>query len=351
MLKSSNLCKRTKNFIHLYGLHSLFMDILTVFSACMSVLAAFSRNDIVLFISFLLLFSLLIVVCISFHRYKKDSVKLEQLYIDNYVISSDGNCKIKKSPLISTITYLLITRHEEHKLFNDLSVNSISTHYSFLDTPEHAEPDGNRIPISEQKISYTIDSINRTAKPIFHFNFYQIWSIFAKGSDTTYAVSCEDYNGGDISCQCSYVNVHSMCNQVTVKFRYSGIAPQERLTMHFDRTSRPAVFHSSETFVFDPAQYDDTANFQWHPSVSSDNVSINESDVTIYSINRKTFDKIKLFSCKFKDFNACLKQSIHHGSLKCSPKEIFLLNITQPKETFINAVHCQPTDESYSLSL
>ena len=253
--------------------------------------------------------------------------------------------------LISTITYLILTRHEERKLFNDLSVSSISTDYSFSGDPAHTEFDGNRMPISEQKISYTINSMNRTSHPIFHFDFYQIWSILAKGNNTTYAVSCKDVSGNDIPCQCSYVNIHSMCNRVTVKFECSGISPQQCLSLHFNRTNRPAGFHNSEAFVFDPAQYDDTANFQWHPSVNSDSIVINESDITIYTINRTTFEKTKLFSCKFKDFNAYLQQSDNHGNLKCSPKEIFLINITQSKETFVNTVHCQSTDENHSFSL
>ena len=167
--------------------------------------------------------------------------------------------------------------------------------------------------------------MNRTSHPIFHFDFYQIWSILAKGNNTTYAVSCKDVSGNDIPCQCSYVNIHSMCNRVTVKFECSGISPQQCLSLHFNRTNRPAGFHNSEAFVFDPAQYDDTANFQWHPSVNSDSIVINESDITIYTNN--------------------------HGNLKCSPKEIFLINITQSKETFVNTVHCQSTDENHSFSL
>ena len=308
MSKASLLCKRIKKSLRLYGFHNLIMDVLTVFSACMSIFAAFSRNDIVLGLSCLLLFFLLIIVSISFYLYKKDSVKLDHLYIDNYVISPDGSYKIKKTPLISTITYLILTRHEERKLFNDLSVSSISTDYSFSGDPAHTEFDGNRMPISEQKISYTINSMNRTSHPIFHFDFYQIWSILAKGNK-----------------QC--------------------------LSLHFNRTNRPAGFHNSEAFVFDPAQYDDTANFQWHPSVNSDSIVINESDITIYTINRTTFEKTKLFSCKFKAFNAYLQQSNNHGHLKCSPKEIFLINITQSKETFVNTVHCQSTDENHSFSL
>lgn len=142
-----------------------------------------------------------------------------------------------------------------------------------------------------------------------------------------------------------------MCNRVTVKFECSGISPQQCLSLHFNRTNRPAGFHNSEAFVFDPAQYDDTANFQWHPSVNSDSIVINESDITVYTINRATFEKTKLFSCKFKDFNAYLQQSDNHGNLKCSPKEIFLINITQSKETFVNTVHCQSTDENHSFSL
>lgn len=205
MSKASLLCKRIKKSLRLYGFHNLIMDVLTVFSACMSIFAAFSRNDIVLGLSCLLLFFLLIIVSISFYLYKKDSVKLDHLYIDNYVISPDGSYKIKKTPLISTITYLILTRHEERKLFNDLSVSSISTDYSFSGDPAHTEFDGNRMPISEQKISYTINSMNRTSHPIFHFDFYQIWSILAKGNNTTYAVSCKDVSGNDIPCQCSYV--------------------------------------------------------------------------------------------------------------------------------------------------
>lgn len=351
MSKASLLCKRIKKSLRLYGFHNLIMDVLTVFSACMSIFAAFSRNDIVLGLSCLLLFFLLIIVSISFYLYKKDSVKLDHLYIDNYVISPDGSYKIKKTPLISTITYLILTRHEERKLFNDLSVSSISTDYSFSGDPAHTEFDGNRMPISEQKISYTINSMNRTSHPIFHFDFYQIWSILAKGNNTTYAVSCKDVSGNDIPCQCSYVNIHSMCNRVTVKFECSGISPQQCLSLHFNRTNRPAGFHNSDAFVFDPAQYDDTANFQWHPSVNSDSIVINESDITIYTINRTTFEKTKLFSCKFKAFNAYLQQSNNHGNLKCSPKEIFLINITQSKETFVNTVHCQSTDENHSFSL
>ena len=46
-----------------------------------------------------------------------------------------------------------------------------------------------------------------------------------------------------------------------------------------------------------------------------------------------------------------LQQSDNHGNLKCSPKEIFLINITQSKETFVNTVHCQSTDENHSFSL
>lgn len=46
-----------------------------------------------------------------------------------------------------------------------------------------------------------------------------------------------------------------------------------------------------------------------------------------------------------------LQQSNNHGNLKCSPKEIFLINITQSKETFVNTVHCQSTDENHSFSL
>ena len=126
---------------------------------------------------------------------------------------------------------------------------------------------------------------------------------------------------------------------------------EQCLSLHFNRTNRPAGFHNSEAFVFDPAQYDDTANFQWHPSVNSDSIVINESDITIYTINRTTFEKTKLFSCKFKAFNAYLQQSNNHGNLKCSPKEIFLINITQSKETFVNTVHCQSTDENHSFSL
>ena len=171
MSKASLLCKRIKKSLRLYGFHNLIMDVLTVFSACMSIFAAFSRNDIVLGLSCLLLFLLLIIVSISFYLYKKDSVKLDHLYIDNYVISPDGSYKIKKTPLISTITYLILTRHEERKLFNDLSVSSISTDYSFSGDPAHTEFDGNRMPISEQKISYTINSMNRTSHPIFHFDF------------------------------------------------------------------------------------------------------------------------------------------------------------------------------------
>ena len=167
MSKASLLCKRIKKSLRLYGFHNLIMDVLTVFSACMSIFAAFSRNDIVLGLSCLLLFFLLIIVSISFYLYKKDSVKLDHLYIDNYVISPDGSYKIKKTPLISTITYLILTRHEERKLFNDLSVSSISTDYSFSGDPAHTEFDGNRMPISEQKISYTINSMNRTSHPIF----------------------------------------------------------------------------------------------------------------------------------------------------------------------------------------
>lgn len=48
---------------------------------------------------------------------------------------------------------------------------------------------------------------------------------------------------------------------------------------------------------------------------------------------------------------AYLQQSNNHGNLKCSPKEIFLINITQSKETFVNTVHCQSTDENHSFSL
>lgn len=100
MSKASLLCKRIKKSLRLYGFHNLIMDVLTVFSACMSIFAAFSRNDIVLGLSCLLLFFLLIIVSISFYLYKKDSVKLDHLYIDNYVISPDGSYKIKKTPLI-----------------------------------------------------------------------------------------------------------------------------------------------------------------------------------------------------------------------------------------------------------
>ena len=64
MSKASLLCKRIKKSLRLYGFHNLIMDVLTVFSACMSIFAAFSRNDIVLGLSCLLLFFLLIIVSI-----------------------------------------------------------------------------------------------------------------------------------------------------------------------------------------------------------------------------------------------------------------------------------------------
>lgn len=51
------------------------------------------------------------------------------------------------------------------------------------------------------------------------------------------------------------------------------------------------------------------------------------------------------------EFYKYLQQSNNHGNLKCSPKEIFLINITQSKETFVNTVHCQSTDENHSFSL
>ena len=44
-------------------------------------------------------------------------------------------------------------------------------------------------------------------------------------------------------------------------------------------------------------------------------------------------------------------KEIIRNLLNDSPKEIFLINITQSKETFVNTVHCQSTDENHSFSL
>ena len=294
----------------------------------------------------IILFAAFVLVSLFYAKLKNESVKWDDLYFKEKDSHTEKG-HYKYTPLISDITYLAYTRSPENKLHNELSITSVSSTYNFLRDLAHNSFDGKFLPISEQCISYRIEGINKTGNPVFDFKLYQIWSELTNNSAENYSAYLT-YRGERIRLAImEFKKTTPTCACIKVNLGARGIAPQERFTLELVRTSQNINFSNSETFIFDPSQYEDTANFQWTPNFTTDSPAISNCGISLYSVSRKNLARNKLINCcRFDEIGEKISELQQEGKLQCCANKIYIFRVVYPDS---GSIHPQEKNDMASV--
>lgn len=328
------------------NLHDVIMDAFGIGGFIIGVFGAFSRNTLTLDFAVIILFAAFVLVSLFYAKLKNESVKWDDLYFKEKD-SLLGKGHYKYTPLISDITYLAYTRHPENKPHNELSITSVSSTYNFLRDPAHNSFNGKFLPISEQRISYCIKGINKAGNSVLDFKFYQIWSELTNNSAENYSAYLI-YKKNQIPLTImEFEKINPTCARIKVNLGARGIAPQEKFILKLVRTSQNINFTNSETFIFDPSQYEDTANFQWTPNFTTDSPAISNCEISLYSVSRKNLARYKLIDCcKFDEIGKEISELQREGKLQCCSNKIYIFRVVYPCN---GSVHLQKKNDMASV--
>lgn len=144
-----------------------------------------------------------------------------------------------------------------------------------------------------------------------------------------------------------FEKINPTCARIKVNLGARGIAPQEKFILKLVRTSQNINFTNSETFIFDPSQYEDTANFQWTPNFTTDSPAISNCEISLYSVSRKNLARYKLIDCcKFDEIGKEISELQREGKLQCCSNKIYIFRVVYPCN---GSVHLQKKNDMASV--
>lgn len=317
--------KRIKNtfldYINDRGGIGVFLDFLSVASFVIAICTLnWFHFELYAFIILALLL-MLITTNIAHFCYRKNSVRLKDLYYNNV-------------PLISTMTYLIQTRGRNFEHSNDLTVRRVSIRYAFWEKEDKAFQNDS-LDIARQKFTYVFHGSNDTNKDIYSFSMNFIKSVFANFYNARFSAKCMINRQEALECcEPRIKRLSSLRDFVTVEFRGAGIRPKQEFTLEISKESAPSSFRTVEHFLIDPEQYTD-GQVTWNVELQSNSETIKKRDVTLLELDRNTFVcKMRLCNkVKFADFNSYFNNNYASSNALYSKRNrVYLLRIEPPKE-------------------